>query len=209
LTKGQYSPTSPAGKKTKSTPYGSVDNPVSPLSVALGCEASFVARSVDVDIKHLAETLKRAAEHRGTSFVEVYQDCNVFNTGAFDYAADKSTRADNVIYLEHGKPLRFGKNNEKGVRLLPGGRPEVVTLGNGVTEDDLLFHDETADNAGHAFLLTQMRHPEFPEPMGVFRAVQRPIYNEAVENQMADALSRLGEGNLEDLLAEGDTWTVK
>ncbi|MCA9034413.1 MAG: 2-oxoacid:ferredoxin oxidoreductase subunit beta [Planctomycetaceae bacterium] len=209
LTKGQYSPTSPLGKKTKSTPFGSVDNPLNPLSVAIGCEATFVARSVDVDIKHLAETLKRAAEHKGTSFVEVYQDCNVFNTGAFNYASKKGEKEDHVVYLEHGKPLRFGANKEKGIRLNSYGRAEVVELGSGVSEDDLLFHDESAHDPSLAFLLAQMRHPEFPEPMGVLRNVQRPVYDEEVRKQVAQARENAGEGDLEQLFNSGDTWIVK
>ncbi len=209
LTKGQYSPTSPLGSRTKSTPYGSVDNPLNPLSVAIGCEATFVARAVDVDIKNLAAILRRTAEHKGTSFVEVYQDCNVFNSGAFLYASKKGEKEDNVLYLEHGKPLIFGKNRDKGVRLNAHGRPEVVELSSGISEDDLLFHDEKAEDPSLAFLLAQMRHPEFPEPLGVFRDVERPVYDEAVRNQVADAREKLGEGNLDTLFNSGDTWVVE
>src|SRR5690606_10265355 len=140
LTKGQYSPTSPLGAKTKSTPYGSIDSPLSPLSVAIGSEATFVARSVDVDIKHLTMVLERAAHHKGTAFVEVYQDCNVFNSGAFAYASKKDVKDDNVLYLGHGKPLVFGKTRDKGIRVGEMSRPEVVDLAGGVSEDDLLFH---------------------------------------------------------------------
>lgn len=208
LTKGQYSPTSPIGAKTKSTPYGSLDNPLNPLSVAIGCEATFVARSVDVDIKHLAMTLKRAAEHKGTSFVEVYQDCNVFNSGAFFYASKKGEKEDNIVYLEHGKPMIFGKDKDKGVRLNAHGRPEVVEL-SGISEDDLLFHDESADDPSLAFLLAQMRHPEFPEPLGVMRCVDRPIYDAEVRAQVAQARETLGEGDLDALFNSGDTWVVE
>lgn len=208
LTKGQYSPTSPLGSKTKSTPYGSLDNPLNPLSVAIGCEASFVARSVDVDIKHLAMTLRRAADHRGTAFVEVYQDCNVFNSGAFYYASKKGEKEDNIVYLEHGRPLIFGKEKDKGVRLNAHGRPEVVELAN-ISEDDLLFHDENAEDPSLAFLLAQMRHPEFPEPMGILRSVSRPIYDEEVRNQVAHAKETHGEGDLEALFNSGDTWVVE
>src|SRR4051812_26516223 len=142
LTKGQYSPTSPLGKVTKSTPMGTIDNPLYPLSIAIGCEGTFVARSIDTNIKHLSMVLRRAAEHRGTSFVEVYQNCNVFNDGAFDYATNRDTRGETTIELEHGKPLIFGKNRELGIRL-QGTRVEVVRLGeNGVTEADLLVHNE-------------------------------------------------------------------
>ena len=209
LTKGQYSPTSPLGKKTKSTPYGSVDNPLSPLSVAIGCEATFVARSVDVDVRHLAATLERAAHHKGTSFIEVYQDCNIFNSGAFEYASKKGEKEENVLYLEHGKPLTFGKNRDKGIRVNEGNRPEVVELGSGITEDDLLFHDEQSDEPSLAFMLARMRHPEFPEPVGVFRSVDRPVYDEGVMAQVNDEIEKKGEGDLEALFNAGDTWEVK
>ena len=207
LTKGQYSPTSPQGKVTKSTPMGAIDNPIHPLSVAIGCDGSFVARSIDVNIKHLSNTLKRAAEHRGTSFVEVYQNCNVFNDGAWDYATDRATREDNVIELEHGKPLIFGKERDKGIRL-NGMEPEVVELGKGIKEDDLLFHDEQAPEPSLAYLLSRMRQPEFPEPIGVFRAIDAPKYDELINQQVQDALDNKGEGDLQTLFSTGDTWDV-
>ena len=209
LTKGQYSPTSPLGSRTKSTPYGSVDNPLNPLSVVIGCEATFVARSVDVDTRHLAATLTRAAHHKGTSFVEVYQDCNVFNPGAFYYASKKGEKEDNIVYLEHGKPLIFGRDHDKGVRLNAHGRPEVVELKSGISEDDLLFHDEKAEDPSLAFLLAQMRHPEFPEPVGVLRNVSRTVYDEAVRGQVDAAKEKLGDGDLETLFNSGDTWVVE
>ncbi len=208
LTKGQYSPTSPVGARTKSTPYGSIDLPLSPLSVAIGSDATFVARSVDVDIKHLTYTLERAARHRGTSFVEVYQDCNVFNSGAFFYAQKKDQKDDNLVYLEHGKPLVFGKERDKGIRVSEGNRPEIVRLAD-VAEDDLLFHDEQAEEPSLAFLLARMRHPEFPEPVGVFRDVDRPVYNEEVERQLEQVVEQKGDGDLEALFNSGDTWTVE
>ncbi|TXT27826.1 MAG: 2-oxoglutarate ferredoxin oxidoreductase subunit beta [Planctomycetota bacterium] len=184
LTKGQYSPTSPLGQKSKSTPYGSIDHPLTPLSVAIGAEATFVARSVDVDIKHLTMVLERAAHHKGTAFVEVYQDCNVFNNG-------------------------FGKNREKGIRVAEGNRVEIVQLGGDIMEDDLLFHDEKTPEPSLAFLLSRMRHPEFPEPMGIFRAVERSTYDESVTKQVEAARAKLGEGDVEKLLNSGDTWFVK
>ncbi|GIX03605.1 MAG: 2-oxoglutarate ferredoxin oxidoreductase subunit beta [Planctomycetaceae bacterium] len=207
LTKGQYSPTSPQGAKTKSTPYGSVDYPLSPLSVALGAEATFVARSVDVDIQHLEMVLKRAAQHRGTAVVEIYQDCNVFNTGAFEFASKKETKADHCIYLEHGKPLIFGVHRDKGIRLRSDGRPEVVSLQE-VAEDDLLFHDERAEDLTLAFMLARMRWPSMPEPMGVLRCVERPTYDAAVQQQMDQILQKCGKGDLEKLFNSGDTWEV-
>jgi len=207
LTKGQYSPTSPLGKVTKSSPMGAIDNPLNPLSVAIGCEATFVARSIDVQIKHLTETLRRAAEHKGTAFVEVYQNCNVFNDGAFEYATSKESKADTVVELEHGKPLIFGKNKDRGIRL-NGTTPEIVELGKGVKEDDLLFHDERAPEPTLAYLLSRMRHPEFPEPIGVFRAVQRPLYDLELNKQISDARTKRGEGDLNKLYSSGECWTV-
>jgi 2-oxoglutarate ferredoxin oxidoreductase subunit beta len=208
LTKGQYSPTSPLGKVTKSSPFGAIANPLNILSVAIGCEATFVARTVDVNQKHLGMVLRRAAEHRGTAFVEVYQNCVVFYDGAFDYATDKRARADSTLELEHGKPLVFGKNRDRGIRL-KGMDPEVVPLGSGVTEDDLLVHDEQATEPSLAYLLSRMRQPDFPEPIGVFRAVDRPKYDELLNAQVRHAIQTEGDGDLEKLFHSGDTWTVE
>lgn len=208
LTKGQYSPTSPLGKVTKSTPMGAIDNPLHPLSIAIGCEGTFVARSIDTNIKHLGDTLRRAAEHRGTAFVEVYQNCNVFNDGAFNYATDRDTKADTTLVLEHGKPLIFGKNRDKGIRL-NGIEPEVVELGKGITEDDLLFHDEKSSEPSLAYLLSRMRYPDFPEPIGVLRAVDRPIYDQEINNQIKMAKEKRGQGDLAKLFMAGETWTVE
>jgi 2-oxoglutarate ferredoxin oxidoreductase subunit beta len=209
LTKGQYSPTSPLGKVTKSTPYGAIDNPLHPLSIAIGCEATFVARSIDVNIKHLSETLHRAAQHRGTAFVEVYQNCNVFNDGAWSYATDKATKTETVLELEHGKPLIFGKNRDKGIRL-HGLDPEVVELGKGITEDDLLFHDERSPEPSLAYLLSRLRQEDgFPEPIGVFRAVEAPQYDKMLNEQNEQAIEKRGVGDLEKLFRADDTWTVQ
>ena len=208
LTKGQYSPTSPLGSRTKSSPMGSIDNPLHPLCVAIGAEATFVARSIDVNIKHLMMVIERAAAHRGTSFLEVYQDCNVFNRGAFDYAIDKQVKDDNTLYLEHGKPLIFGKDRDKGIRL-NGLDPEVVSLGKGVSEDDLLFHDEKTPEPSLAYLLSRMTHPQFPEPMGVFRCVDKPMYDVELNKQLDQAEEQFGEGDLEALFNSADTWVVE
>ncbi len=208
LTKGQYSPTSPLGVVTKSTPMGTIDNPLHPISIAIGCEASFVARAIDVNIKHLGMVLRRAAEHRGTAFVEVYQNCVVFNDKAWDYATDRDVKSDNVIELEHGKPLVFGKNLDKGIRLR-GLDPEVVELGDGITEDDLLVHDERAPEPSLAYLLSRLRNEDqFPEPIGVFRAVDAPKYDEELNRQIELAVETKGEGDLDTLFKSGDTWTV-
>jgi 2-oxoglutarate ferredoxin oxidoreductase subunit beta len=205
LTKGQYSPTSEQGKVTKSTPLGSADYPFSPISVALGADSSFVARTVDVEAKHLQDIIRRAHEHRGTSFVEILQNCNIFNDGAFSALTEKDTKADAQLLLEHGKPLIFGKARDKGIRLR-GHALEVVQLGNGVTEADLLVHDET--DPVLAFLLSTMSPPKLPTPIGVFRAVTRETYESIVTEQMQTAKQRQGEGDLEELLNRGDTWTV-
>lgn len=208
LTKGQYSPTSELGKKTKSSPMGSVDNPLHPLSIAIGAEATFVARTMDVNVKHLSETLLKAARHKGTAFVEIYQNCNVFNDGAFEYASGKETKEDATLYLEHGKPLIFGKNRDKGIRL-KNMEPEVVQLGGDIKEDDLLFHDEKMSEPSLAFMLSRMRFPEFPEPMGVLRSVEAPLFEEGVHAQIRAAIEKQGKGTLEKLLNSGDTWVVE
>jgi 2-oxoglutarate ferredoxin oxidoreductase subunit beta len=207
LTKGQYSPTSKVGSVTKSTPRGSIDYPLNPISIAIAAEATFVARSIDTNIKHLVATLKRAAEHKGTSFVEVYQNCNVFNDGTWDYAKNKDTKADCTVELEHGKPLIFS-GGTKGIRL-NGFQPEVVKLDGNVAQDDLLFHDEKAASPQLAFLLSRMRHPEFPEPIGVFRDVQRDTYDDMINAQVADAKAEKKDGDLASLFAGGETWTVE
>jgi 2-oxoglutarate ferredoxin oxidoreductase subunit beta len=208
LTKGQYSPTSEFGKRTKSSPFGTIDYPLNPLSVALGAEATFAARSLDIDQQHLMTTLERAAKHKGTSFVEVYQNCNVFNDGAFMEFADKSVRPDRMIFLEQGKPMIFGKDGDRGIRM-NGMHPEVVQLGNGVKESDLLVHDETRQDPALAFILSRLHWPDYPEPLGVFRDIERPTYDALMEEQITEARQKMGEGDLAALLAEGDTWTVE
>jgi 2-oxoglutarate/2-oxoacid ferredoxin oxidoreductase subunit beta len=208
LTKGQYSPTSRTGTKTKTSPTGSVERPMRPLTVALAAEATFVARTVDVDVQHLVATLQRAAAHKGTAFVEIYQNCKIFNDGVFEYATDKSTRPDHILYLEHGKPMIFGKDRSKGIRL-NGLTPEVVEVGKDCGPDDLLIHDEHSDEPTLATLLSRMTGPEFPEPVGVFRSVRRPTYEELLGQQLADAVAKKGPGTMADLFKAEDTWTVK
>jgi len=204
LTKGQYSPTSEVGKVTKSTPMGSIDYPFNPITVALGASATFVARTIDVEQKHLGETLKRAHAHRGASFVEILQNCNIFNDGAFNDLSDKAIKADHQLVLEHGKPLIFGKNRDKGIRM-NGQRAEVVTLGDGVTEKDLVVHDET--NLALAFMLANFEAP-MPAPIGVFYATSRPTYDAAMNAQLAEAKAKQGAGDIAALLKRGDVWTV-
>jgi len=205
LTKGQYSPTSEIGKVTKSTPLGSIDYPLNPISVALGAEATFVARTVDVEAKHLQEVVRRASQHRGASFVEILQNCNIFNDGAWSPLTEKDTKAENALFLEQGKPLIFGKNRDQGIRM-NGHQLEVVRLGDGVDERELLVHDERDDTL--AFLLSTMQPPKFPTPVGIFRAVERTTYDVAINEQLAQVKQRQGDGDLDELFARGDTWNV-
>jgi len=209
LTKGQYSPTSELGMKTKTTPLGNIDRPFSPTAVALGAGATFVARTVDSDQAHMAGVLKRAAEHKGAAFVEIFQNCIVFNDGAYDAITDKSVRDDARLLLEHGKPLVFGKNKDKGIRLR-GLEPVVVEIGeHAASEADLVMHDESAEHSGLAFFLSQFDAPKFPVPLGVFRAVSQPTYEEMNTQLHADAEARKGRGTLAALFNSGDTWTIK
>ena len=210
LTKGQYSPTSELNKKTKSTPYGSTDRPFNPMSLAIGAEATFVARSVDVFQQHLKETLRKAAAHRGSAYIEILQNCNIFNDGAWEDLTDKDARSEHVIQLEHGKPLIFGKNREKGIRL-KGLELEVVQLGNGVSEKDLLMHDEKHPRASYAFMLAHMeQRPGFPTPIGVLRAQDDvPCYEDLMNHQIRDVIAKRGAGDVSKLLSAGDTWIVK
>ena len=205
LTKGQYSPTSEQGKKTKSTPMGSVDYPFNPISLALSAEATFVARSVDVDAKHLGSVLERAARHKGSAFVEIYQNCNIFNDGAFEYLTDRTTKADHELKLEHGKPVRFGPQGEKGIALDTRMYPIVVDVAE-YGEDRLLVHDETND--AMSYFLSRLVHPNFPTPLGVFRAVERPTYDGLVAEQIATAKARAKPGGVQALLEAGETWVV-
>ncbi|HEX7770801.1 MAG TPA: 2-oxoacid:ferredoxin oxidoreductase subunit beta [Pyrinomonadaceae bacterium] len=209
LTKGQYSPTSEFGKRTKSTPSGTIDYPINPLSLAIASESTFVARSIDIDVKHLGAMVDAAAKHKGISFIEVYQNCNIFNDGAFDYFAERTVRPDRVLYLEHGKPMVFGKNREKGIRM-NGALPEVVTIGeNGITENDLLVHDIHQKDSSVAFMLARMEQPEFPQPVGIFRAIERPTYEDMMDDQINAAIAKSGPGSLEKLINSGDTWIVE
>ncbi len=209
LTKGQYSPTSELGKKAKSTPYGSLDRPFNPLSLALGAEATFVARSVDVFQSHLKATLKAAAAHQGSAFVEILQNCNIFNDGAWEALTEKDVRDDRTLALEHGRPLIFGRQRDKGIRL-NGLQPEVVTLGNGVSENDLLVHDAHDPSPAYAFLLSRLEHmPGFPTPIGVMRAVDAPRYEDLSAEQLHAVQQKRGQGDLDKLLRAGDTWVVQ
>jgi len=208
LTKGQYSPTSEVGKVTKSTPFGSVDHPFNPVSVALGAEASFVARTHDMDRKHMQEMFRRAYEHRGSAFVEIYQNCNVFNDGAFEGITAKDKRADMLIPLVHGQPIRFGADLEHGVVINRYGEAEIVEVA-AVGEDALLVHDEHRPEPSLAFALSRVSdHPEMPTPIGVFRSVDRLVYEDQVSQQLIDAQERSGPGDLRTLIEAGHVWEV-
>lgn len=206
LTKGQYSPTSEVGKKTSSTPYGSLDTPFNPLALALGAGASFVARGVDIFQKPLAALLQRAAAHEGTAFIEIYQNCNIFNDHAFAYMTGKDTRESEVVYLEHGKPLVFGPGDSRGIRCRDL-RLEVVELGDGLTADDCLVWDETDPTLAH--LMAYMLPPLFPTPVGVLRSVPRLAFEVGVNDQIQKAIAARGNGSLQDLLYSGDMWKVE
>jgi 2-oxoglutarate/2-oxoacid ferredoxin oxidoreductase subunit beta len=206
LTKGQYSPTSRTGTRTKSSPTGSVEDPLPPLTLALAAGATFVARTTDVDIKHLAETLTRAAHHKGAAFVEVYQNCKIFNDGVFEYATDKSQRADNLVYLEHGKPLVYGSHGDKGLRF------NVATMELEPTTaaaSDLVRHDEATNEPTLAMMLSRLRAPDHPEAMGVLRCVNRPTYEADVHRLVDDAIGQRGPGDLRKLFRNDDTWVVE
>jgi 2-oxoglutarate ferredoxin oxidoreductase subunit beta len=208
LTKGQYSPTSEVGKVTKSTPFGSIDHPFNPVSLALGAEATFAARTHDMDRKHMTETFRRAHAHRGSSFVEVYQNCNVFNDGAFAAVTAKEARPNMLIDLKHGEPIRFGAEGQHGVVLNARGETEIVDVAD-VGEDRLLVHDEHRDDPSLAFALSRLADtPTVPTPVGVLRDVERPIYEGEVQRQLVGAQEQRGPGDLEALIGSGATWEV-
>ncbi|MGW9074381.1 2-oxoacid:ferredoxin oxidoreductase subunit beta [Streptomyces yangpuensis] len=210
LTKGQYSPTSELGKITKSTPMGSLDAPFNPVSLAIGAEASFVARTVDSDRKHLTEVLRQAADHPGTALVEIYQNCNIFNDGAFEVLKDKDQALEAVIRLEHGRPIRFGADDEKGVvRNEVTGDLEVVDV-TPANEGRVLVHDARAASPTTAFALSRLADPDtlHRTPIGVFRSVERPVYDTLMADQLDAAIDRNGKGDLGTLLNGNDTWTV-
>ncbi|MFD3628509.1 2-oxoacid:ferredoxin oxidoreductase subunit beta [Streptomyces sp. NPDC058698] len=210
LTKGQYSPTSEVGKITKSTPMGSLDAPFNPVSLALGAEASFVARTVDSDRKHLTEVLRQAADHPGTALVEIYQNCNIFNDGAFEVLKDRQQAEEAVIRLEHGQPIRFGTDGSKGVvRDRATGDLAVVTV-TPENEADILVHDAHSASPTTAFALSRLADPDtlHHTPIGVLRSVDRPVYDTLMADQLDTAVEQNGKGDLGALLAGGDTWTV-
>jgi 2-oxoglutarate ferredoxin oxidoreductase subunit beta len=209
LTKGQYSPTSEKGKVTKTTPYGSVDYPFNTMALALGSEATFIARSIDRNPKHLQEMIKRTSKHTGTAFLEIYQNCNIFNDGAFSILTEKDTKDDHTLFLEHGKPMVFGKDNDKGIKL-DGAKPIVVSLTDGkYSKDDLLVHDEFSDEPILAMILAHITdHPEYPTPIGVFRQVVKETYDAGIKQQIDNVIASKGEGDLKKTLYGANTWEV-
>ena len=207
LTKGQYSPTSEVGKVTKSTPMGSLDIPFNPLSLALGAGSTFIARTIDKETKHLQEMITESYKHKGTSFMEIYQNCNIFNDGAFSTLTDRDTKADTVLWLEDGQPLVFGSEKSKGIRL-DGNKPVVVEIGDEWSTEDLLVHDKS--DYVIASLLANMTYlPDFPDPVGIFYSIQSPTYEDMLSDQISDAIKNKPKASVQDILNSGDTWTVK
>lgn len=209
LTKGQYSPTSEKGKVTKSSPFGSIDYPIHPLCIAIAAEATFVARTVDTDPRHMGQVLARAQAHKGVSFVEIYQNCIIFNKDCFMPVIGRESRDDRAIYLENGKPLIFGKQKDKAIAL-NGMKTEIIDL-NTATEEQkkrILVHNEKEPLPNYAYLLTQMEYPEMPVPFGVFRSIEKPTYDDMLMDQVKFAASKYGEGDLKKIIYTEDTWTV-
>ncbi|MEC8703573.1 MAG: thiamine pyrophosphate-dependent enzyme [Candidatus Neomarinimicrobiota bacterium] len=207
LTKGQYSPTSEVGKVTKSTPMGSLDIPFNPLSLALGAGSTFIARTIDKETKHLQEMITESYKHKGTSFMEIYQNCNIFNDGAFSSLTDRDTKADTVLWLEDGQPLVFGSEKSKGIRL-DGNKPVVVEIGDKWSTEDLLVHDKS--DYVIASLLANMTYlPDFPDPVGIFYSIQSPTYEDMLSDQISNAIKNKPKASVQDILNSGDTWTVK
>jgi len=206
LTKGQYSPTSEQGKVTKSTPFGSPDIPLNPMLFALSAGATFIARTFDTDSKGMQDIFKEAAKHKGTSFVEIYQNCNIFNDGTFSAVYERSERDDRILRLNHGKILVFGKDQNKGIRLR-GLKPVIVDLDKDFNEKDLLIHDQFCEDSTLANLLSGFDYPDFPVPMGIIRQVESPTYGEKIEEQIKSQIEKKGVGNLEKLLRGNHAWT--
>jgi 2-oxoglutarate ferredoxin oxidoreductase subunit beta len=211
LTKGQYSPTSEVNKVTKSTPFGSIDHPFNPLALAMGADASFIARSMDRDPKHLQSMLTRSYQHKGSSFLEIYQNCNIFNDGAFEIFTEKGTKKEETLFLEQGKPLIFGENQNKGIKI-DGLKPVVVELGNGVNADDLWIHDEK-DFYKAQVLIRLFDDPtkeegHFPRPFGVFFETDRPCYEDIMSMQIEETIATKGKGDLDKLLKGKEVWEI-
>jgi 2-oxoglutarate ferredoxin oxidoreductase subunit beta len=210
LTKGQYSPTSEPRKVTKSTPYGSIDHPFNPLALAMGADASFIARSMDRDPKHLQDMLTRSHQHKGSSFLEIYQNCNIFNDGAFEMFTDKSSKAEETLFLENGQPLLFGATRNKGIKL-DGYKPVIVELGSAASIDDVWVHDES-DFYKAQILIRMFDDPalqgHLPRPFGVFYETRRACYEDVLQMQVDEAIATKGAGNLDKLLRGKEVWEI-
>jgi len=207
LTKGQYSPTSETGKVTKSSPLGSLDRPFNPLTLALGAGATYVARTIDRETKHMQAMISRSYEHKGTSFLEIYQNCNIFNDGAFGPMTGKESKADSVLWLENGQPMVFGKEKNRGIRL-DGNTPMIVEIGDKWSLDDVLVHNES-DYVIASLLSNLTYQSDFPDPIGVLYAIDSPTYEELMLNQISDAIGKKGSTSVQDILNAGDTWVVE
>ncbi len=205
LTKGQYSPTSEQGKVTKSTPFGSPDMPLNPMLFALSAGATFIARSFDVDSKGMQNIIREAAKHKGTSFVEIFQNCNIFNDGTFATVTERSLRDDRILRLNHGEPLIFGKEKDKGI-YLNGLKPEIVNLSNGFDKTKLIKHDQFTNESTLANLLSNFEYPDFPVPMGVIRQIEKSTYEEKIDYQIKIQTEKKGIGNLNDLIRGNQVW---
>ena len=207
LTKGQYSPTSEVGKVTKSTPMGSLDRPFNPLTLALGAGATFVSRTIDKETKHLQEMIKRSHNHKGTSFMEIYQNCNIFNDGAFASLTDRETKLETVLWLENNNPMVFGAEKNKGIRL-EGNTPKVIEIGDKWSIDDVLVHDES-DYVIASLLSNMTYNPDFPNPVGVLYAVEDVTYEDMMMDQLNEAVKKKDKSSIQDIINSGDTWVVK
>lgn len=207
LTKGQYSPTSEKGKVTKSTPFGSIDYPINPLCIAIAAEATFVARTVDSDPRHMGQMMARAMQHKGVSFLEIYQNCIIFNKDTFQNVTGREYREDRALYMEHGKPLIFGKAKDK-VIIQDGLKLSIANLADVKDEKSIVVHNENDPSPAYAYLLTQMEYPEMPVPFGIFRAIERPTYDDMMDDQVKLATASKGVGDLKKILYTEDTWKV-
>jgi len=207
LTKGQYSPTSEVGKVTKSTPMGSLDRPFNPLTLALGAGATFVSRTIDKETKHLQEMITKSHAHKGTSFMEIYQNCNIFNDGAFSSLTDKETKLDTVLWLENKSPMIFGVEKNKGIRL-DGNTPTVVEIGDKFSVDDILLHDES-DYVIASLLSNMTYNDDFPDPIGVLYSIEDTRYEDMMMDQIREATKKKGKSTIQDIINAGDTWVVK
>ncbi|MBC9866784.1 MAG: 2-oxoacid:ferredoxin oxidoreductase subunit beta [Opitutae bacterium] len=210
LTKGQYSPTSPVGTKTKTTPMGSIDNPLNPILFALGADATFIARTIDTNPKHMIEIFKAAHRHQGVAFIEIFQNCVIFNNKTWDSVYGRQSRDDHMLFLEAGKPMVYGKTERRGVAWTGGGMPELVAM-NGATPEEkgILVHDPTRKDSIYAAMLAEMQYPDFPVPIGVLRQVVKPAYDTQIQQQLDTAVARNGgKGDLRQLLYGRNTWRV-